>query len=193
MRHVCELCGVRFDRRLSGNRPIRFCGQSCYHAWRSENGVTTGQFVAGQRPWNHGVKGIHLSPATEFKAGGTTDRLVPIGTIRVRKAKIGRRRYIKTANGWTEYAKWLWIDRYGRLLAGDVVHHMNGERLDDRFENLIALPRTDHPKIHNQWGIRPLSEDEIEAYRGRYQDYAEMARRRITNDGPMFADVTVVA
>lgn len=183
-RHACQYCGVRFNRSLSGSRPIRFCGQPCYHAWRQENGITTGQFRSGQTPWNRGVTGIHLSPSTEFKAGRTPDRVDPIGTVTIRKAKIGRRQFIKTVDGWTEYAKWLWIEQYGHLLPGDVVHHLNGDRLDDRPENLIALPRTDHPKIHSRWGLRLLSDDELAEYRSRYADAGSLFGDAVTVERP---------
>lgn len=34
-----------------------------------------GQFKKGQRPWNKDIKGIHLSPRTEFKKG---DNVIPL-------------------------------------------------------------------------------------------------------------------
>jgi hypothetical protein len=32
--------------------------------------------------------------------------------------------------------------------AGFDVHHLNGDRFDNRWENLIALSRRDHEKLH---------------------------------------------
>lgn len=126
-------------------------------------------FPQGHTPWNKGNRGIHLSPRTEFKHGQPSNNVLPLWTITQRRCKNNRQRhFIKTPARWVEYAKWLWIDSYGSLISGDVVHHLNGDSLDDTINNLIALPRTDHPVYHNKQGICSIPEEKLAYYRGRY-------------------------
>lgn len=35
--------------------------------------MNKGRFTKGNKPWNYGLKGIHLSPETEFKKGDLAD------------------------------------------------------------------------------------------------------------------------
>jgi hypothetical protein len=130
-------------------------------------------FAPGHETWNKGVKGLHLSPQSEFKKGRANERKLSVGTttVRYRRRDKKPRRFIKISEqgGWTMFAKYLWEQHYGSLRAGDVVHHLNGNQLDDRIENLIALPRTDHPVFHGRWGIKPLTEEQIAFYKARYK------------------------
>ncbi len=38
----------------------------------------------------------------------------------------------------------VWELHYGKLPPGYIVHHINGDRGDNRIENLIGIPRTKH-------------------------------------------------
>ena len=128
-------------------------------------------FKKGQMPWNKGKKGIHFSPATEFKKGQEPLKHLPLGSIVQRRHKNdGIRNWIKIAepSKWEEYAKYLWKQRYGFLIVGDVTHHVNGIRLDDRIENIIAFPRQDHPIFHNRWWLKELTQEHLQFYHDRY-------------------------
>lgn len=52
----CIYCGKLYYR---GRRKGKFCSQECFHKWSS------GKLM----PWNKHLKGIHLSPKSEFKPG----------------------------------------------------------------------------------------------------------------------------
>lgn len=41
----------------------------------------------------------------------------------------------------------VWERAHGPLPAGWVVHHLNGDRKDNRLENLVALPRSEHSSV----------------------------------------------
>lgn len=128
-------------------------------------------FKAGSIPWNKGLKGIRLSIKSEFKKGNPPPKKYEIGKITQRKSKNNKiRSFIKVAErNWQIYSKYLWEQRYGKLLRNDVVHHINGNVLDDRIDNLIALPRTDHPIYHNKWGSKPIPTKQMLYYLKRYQ------------------------
>ena len=120
------------------------------------SGPNTTSFKAGSSPWNKGKRGYMGANRTSFKPGMVSARRVEVGTVTIRRDKNGKhRRHIKTATGWTEYAKHLWIEAAGFLADGDVVHHIDGDSLGDRLDNLIAIPREYHPQIHSRWGIKP--------------------------------------
>jgi hypothetical protein len=137
----------------------------------SGNGLNKTSFKPGHRPWNKNKKGIHLSPGTEFKKGRISLTKVPIGTVRQRTDGHGKiRNFIKIAepDQWRELSWYRWKSAFG-FIKGDVVHILNGNTLDDRITNLIAMPRADHPKFNGRWGLKKLTYQQIKSYLTRYQ------------------------
>jgi hypothetical protein len=124
------------------------------------NAPNATSFKSGHSPWNKGTVGVMKRNRTSFEPGMTNPNKMPIGTITIRKCKDGKKRkFIKTEYGWTENAKYVWFKHFGPLIFGDVVHHVNGNTLDDTTENLIAIPRKVHPTIHSRWGLHLPSLD----------------------------------
>ena len=109
-------------------------------------------FAKGHTPWNKGMKGLHLSPDTEFKLGRDNGKSVPIGTIVKRNEKGKLRNFIKIAepNKWKYYYVYLWEQEHGKVQNGYVVHHINKISDDDRLENLVCLTRKEHINIHRK-------------------------------------------
>lgn len=151
---TCEQCGTGFRRDRAGAKPIRFCTVRCYHEWRKANGITTGQFPKAHKPWNHDLKGIHLSPGSEFKKGRRSEKWVPVGTVTIRTDKQGNdRAYVKVAepSKWRERAAVNWELFHGKPLPkGKVVHHRDRNTLNDSSANLQALTRAEHIKVHRE-------------------------------------------
>jgi len=128
------------------------------------------RFQKGHIPWNKGLKGMHYSPATEFKKGHVSLNWVPVGTIKKRRHKRdGLRRWVKIAepNVWNKLARFRWENEYGTIKKGDKICHLNRYSLDDRIENLIALPPSAYVRFtaHKQ----PLSGAQVRFYIKKYQ------------------------
>lgn len=99
------------------------------------------QFKIGNEPWNKGVKGIHLNPETEFKKGEHVgeDHASWKGGIQV--AKRDGVYLWDGANKRVRRSRRVYEEAYGEIPKGYVIYHKNGDRFDDRPENLEAISR----------------------------------------------------
>ncbi len=108
-------------------------------------------FKKGDIPWNKNLKGIHLSPQSEFKKGQDGMNYVPVGTISIRIDKNDKqRRWIKVKehNIWIEYATFVWIQNGNKIPKGYLIHHKDDDTLNDNIENLAIVDRVEHMNIH---------------------------------------------
>ncbi len=108
-------------------------------------------FTEGHEPWNKGKKGIHLSPATEFKKGQRGIKHLPVGTVTIRADKNGTKRRwmkVKDPNIWIEYAKYIWEQKHGEIPKALLIHHIDFDSLNDSPDNLAAITRKVHFEIH---------------------------------------------
>lgn len=141
----CATCAKRFYRSPSHARAKRlYCSTAC----ASEQT----RFQPGSVPWNRGLKGIHLSPATEFQIGRTSDNALPIGSVTIRRRQRDKkpRAWVKVAqpNKWILRALLVWMTANGDIPSGYVVHHGDRDTLNDAIENLALLTRADHLNEH---------------------------------------------
>lgn len=109
------------------------------------------RFEAGHTAWNKGIKGLQLSPATQFKKGRKSNRWLPVGNVTLRTDKAGRlRAWVKVADPatWKLRAVINWEAVHGPLPDGHLVHHRDRNGLNDEPGNLSALTRSEHVKEH---------------------------------------------
>lgn len=108
-------------------------------------------FAKGHDPWNKGLKGIHLSPDTEFKPGEISPTRVAVGTVTIRTDKNGNpRAWVKIANpsSWKERAVLNWEREHGPVPNGMVIHHRDRNTTNDAIDNLQAMTRAEHILEH---------------------------------------------
>ena len=167
---TCETCSAIFTVKPYRAARARFCSFKCggeWHArtrlaalprtWLEGNQHRAGKrpanaFATGHVPWNSGMKGIHLSPATEWKRGQTSLRKMPVGAVVIRRRtrEDESRAFVKVAdpNVWLARAQFVWMQANGGIPAGHVIHHIDRNPLNDAIENLSLETRASHLLEH---------------------------------------------
>jgi len=110
-------------------------------------------FKKGNIPWNKNLKGIHLSPGSEFKKGHKPITQLPLKSITIRIDNNGRKRkWIKIAEPkkWIKNARFVWIKYNGKIPKDYLIHHTNENTLNDNIKNLDCLTRKEHLDIHRE-------------------------------------------
>jgi hypothetical protein len=112
------------------------------------------EFQPGERsnPESEIKPGQRLSPRTEFKPGQPAHNKANVGAVKIRRDANSKlmRAWVKTAepNVWMKRAIVVWERHNGPLKKGLVVHHRNGDSLNDHPSNLQAVTRKQHADIH---------------------------------------------
>jgi hypothetical protein len=97
-------------------------------------------------------KGQRLSPATEFKKGCSPANKLPIGSVTVRQHRgDSPRAWVKVAepNTWALRAAHVWEGLHGPIPPGQVIHHEDGDTLNDQPDNLRLITKAEHRQLHN--------------------------------------------
>ena len=168
---LCEVCGVEFRVQPYRAATARFCSQACggtWHArtrlarvkkpWAIGNRWRAGKppanaFAPGHAAWNKDLKGIRLSPGSEFRPGSVPANRLPLGseTIRTDRTKISRV-FVKVAdpNVWRPRAVLAWERANGPIVDDRVVHHRDRDTLNDDISNLELITRAAHIEEHRE-------------------------------------------
>lgn len=100
-----------------------------------------GKFKSGHKPWNAGLKGIRLSPGTEFRKGEKTGKDHPSWKGGEQIMKSDCVHLYSGTNKRVRRPKKVYEGAYGEVPKGFVLYHLDGDRHNDGSDNLIAIPR----------------------------------------------------
>lgn len=145
-------------------------------------------FQKGFKPWNKDKKGIHLSPASEFKKGHLPINHKCVGTIRIatreREGRINQYREIKVSgilqgkHKWIPYARYLYEKKYGPVPKGHFVVHVDGDGMNDDPDNLRSVDRKGHLALQMQRDPRMIKKCRRNAAKALRKRWAVYRRRK---------------
>jgi hypothetical protein len=138
---LTEMFNKRFGMSISTNAMVSLADKHGLHNGidsRFNTGWQPTQFRKGHVPANKGKKGIHLSPATEFKKGNMPQTWKPVGTESLRADGYI---WVKIAepHTWREKHRLVWEAANGPVPKGHKVIFGDGNRLNTKLDNLILV------------------------------------------------------
>lgn len=136
---VCQWCGKRYELNKKYSKKQRnnskYCSYKCIHGK-----ITNAKkecIVCGGKFRVHGKKRKETAKWCSHKCQKKEEHF-DINTGYIRSAKNGRGIHRNIAE---EHLK-------RKLKIGEVVHHINGNKLDNNITNLLVMTNSDHMKLH---------------------------------------------
>lgn len=103
------------------------------------------RFTPGQRPWNAGLKGLQLSPATQFKKGNRPHTWVPVGSVSEHDG-YRHRKIADTgdmATDWKSLHALRWERYRGPVPPGHAIVFKDRDRTNIKIANLECVSRAE--------------------------------------------------
>lgn len=143
MQYTCEYCGKSFERYESSmkGKAMAFCNRECLARYRSKKYNPDGRPI---------IKRPDLS---EYNRQHNADRMTPEVREKLSRARIdtGTTDTYRKKNGRHEH-RTVAEQILGRSLRkGEVVHHINRDKKDNRPENLMIFQsQAEHARWHKE-------------------------------------------
>jgi len=152
---ICK-CGKSFESPRWAHR--KYCSQSCCGKFRAFH---LGNYSKGKTPWNKGKKGLQ----TSYRKGKTwasiwgtkksDDMKMNLrrkkykGSININHDGYYRKRCPNTGKELLVHQQ-VWKDNnLGYIPKGFLVHHLDGNKLNNHKDNLLLLDFKIHSKLHH--------------------------------------------
>lgn len=156
-RGTCERCGTEFVSY--GDSPGRFCSKACYDAWQRRNRVERTCEVCGKtfdRPPSFETRQVARFCSRTCEAASRIKN--PLSrTHNGRPAVVDSSGYVRVyepdhpmayKGGWMAEHRLVAERELGRSLTPEEhVHHVNGEKTDNRPDNLVVMGHGEHSTI----------------------------------------------
>jgi len=177
---VCEWCGQEFESYSTG----RFCSKEHYDAWQRRNQVQLTCEGCGREFVLSPSQAAHRTGQWCTRACEADSRLKRTlnRSHNGRPAVRDKAGYVRIyepdhpramSGGWVFEHRHVMEQALGRHLErAEHVHHANGEKDDNRLENLVVLSHSDHSRHEGtlRWGALNQLQDELAEYRRRFGD-----------------------
>lgn len=112
--------------------------------------INRGDFKKGHRPWNKGTKGIQVGgELTQFKAGKEHSGYKPIGS-EINDGNGFTLLKVGDPNIWARKHYYLYEEYHGKVPEGYLVMFADGDRENFSADNLIAVTRRQHSRLHRR-------------------------------------------
>ena len=122
----CSICGEEVYKSKGNIRTRNFCSTRCRNLWLSENG--------------------HIMNPMGKSAGHKAPHLTSLNKVRNPLMCISKP---NADNPHKENPRKTMSEYLGRqLLSTEDVHHVNGDRTDNRIQNLVVMEKKKHLRMH---------------------------------------------
>jgi hypothetical protein len=172
---TCQQCAATFEVPAAWVRNGRrkYCSKLCRHRANQNNRNRLGKAHTAESRAKMGANPPIGERSSQWKGGRYLSkgyvhvlaRLLPAETQALIAPMVGK-------NGYVMEHRVVAAVQLGRpLTTDDVVHHVSGEKADNRPENLVVTPRADHTMEHREFErkFRAL-QSEVEALRAENAD-----------------------
>lgn len=134
MKIPCSNCGRELNRIPSRAKYHRcYCNNKCQMSYEFRNGIRDRFKItkkAQEACRKKGLKRFRENPRTYISVRGYKMIYIP-------------------GIGDKKYHHYVWEQSGRTILEGFCLHHINGNKLDNRLKNLILLTHHDHHKLHD--------------------------------------------